>query len=222
MRRGLNQSTLTPDGFAEIERVFTQYDNSSESLENIITSELGADRILGASHVFDLPRNMKNETYIEGPENREYVLKVCFGHSDSTYRSHPCSNHMESWTWEEAVRRGDEDLFAPVVGSDNDYRWIVVEKGYKWSRPATGKIPNYTQKMKSKLRRRGWMPADIEVHQIEGQTVVTDYELVFPVDLYEGLYHQSFQQPRLGEWKQFSKETYEAMEQQERFRRRGF
>lgn len=201
-----NRSTLTSKGAAEIERVFALSDDNPEGIEEVISRELGTNRIFGASHVFDLPRKVNNETYIEGPKNREYVLKTCHSdHSDSTYQYHPCPTHMESWTWGEAKRRGDEDLFAPVVASDDDYRWIVMEKGSKWGMPEQGEMPNRRQKMEDELRQRGWKPADIEVHQIEDRTVVTDYELVYPIDLHEAVYYHSFQQPRLGEWKRFSK-----------------
>ena len=221
MDKKANQFAITSEGASAIDEALSRYQNNSKSLEDTLSSELGADRIFGTSHVFDLPREMNNETCIRGPENREYILKVCIRHLDSfSHQRQICPNHMESWTWEEAMRRGDEELFAPVVAAADDYRWIMMEKGYKWSWQGPNASPsNPTQDMKERMRQRGWIPVDIEVHQIEGRTVVTDYELVFPVDLYEGLYHHSFQQPRLGEWKQFSNRTHEAIEQQRRSRR---
>jgi hypothetical protein len=221
MNREPDQSKLTEEGFSTINRIFSSYDNTSDGFEEIFESEVGTGRVFG-SGVYDYPQKKDGNVYIEGPEDREYVLKPCFNHSIPRHQT-TCGNHMESWVWGEAVRRGDEDLFAPIIASANDYRWVVMEKGYKWdSGDDAGRFTNHTKEMEYKFKQRGWVPADIEVCQIEGRTVAIDYDLTFPLDLHESLYHHSFNRARLYEWGGWSDRTREAAEQWRMFRKQGW
>lgn len=107
----------------------------------------------------------------------------------------------EAWVWREAVRRGDDHLFAPIVEID-DSGWSVMAYGYPMRdfhytalplEPADKPVPrDVASHLKEYARSRGWIPYDTEVRGISERPVLIDYEGAYSIDMVNGLYMHSF------------------------------
>ncbi len=120
-----HDTPLTAEGRARFRKVAEYEVWGYESRREALRSELGATRLL-KGHVYTLPGIHEGRRHIEPGYKETYVLKVCsdcasdgptemthhWDHSDTS----TCFLKSELGVWNDAVRRGDDDLLCPIVG----------------------------------------------------------------------------------------------------------
>jgi hypothetical protein len=192
------------------------YDGFKEALK----AELGAKPVVlyeKTTEILTLPSVHANRRHIHGDRDK-YVLKICPNCLDEIEHSH-CRVEQESWVWHEALRRGDEKLFAPVLGFDRSAGWLVMEYCEPWETIATGNEPKGFQRrtMTAAFRKRGWVPNDLshEIRAFDGRLVAVDYEKFVPADMVTGFYQHSF---RYAPEMRYSARSIDAMDRRRRER----
>lgn len=192
--------SLTSEGWNRIIDFVNQYSDEPSKAREALVEGLGAD-IIGKSHVYSFPRRHEGVDLVTEGMGDEFVLKICSNCLKGQSYSR-CFVEQEAWVWNEAVRRGDEDLFAPIIAVDDRYRWLVMVKAeylteskevsHIWSSEDGVSAKDRSQQFMDSFGRRGWITYDAEVMAVEDRPVVIDYEDVFHEGVYEGLYFQSF------------------------------
>lgn len=190
------ESSVTAQGRDQLREVLADYEFGDGDGEERLRNEFGAKPI---EHGYELPNIHQGRQHIRSSHNDRSALKLCW-HCvrDKDHPGNHCRIEQELWVWNEATRRGDTDLFAPIVGADRGESWIIQE--YCEDVTELPGPPERTWgiigKMKQHLRDRGWCPIDIEVMAFDNRPVVIDYEYVFPEDANDSLYWHSFREVR--------------------------
>lgn len=152
-----------------------------------------------------------------------FVLKCCDKCFDGTNHSH-CFIEQQSWVWKEAIRRGDDDLFVPIIEAHPSEGWLIMLDAHNLGAlpeiPDTGlsifekgrNINTIADCLIQELRERGWSIEDVEPMAAPDRTgkpraAIIDYEYVYPEDIFHPLYHQSFD--HLVGWDDYTDRTKE-------------
>lgn len=189
-------TSLTTEGRCRIRdcvRAYDQQQGFSSTVEDKLKRRIGTTEL--DSDVYSFPRTHDGHRLVNGDAD-SYVLKVCYNCVAGFSHEH-CFITEESWIWKEAVRRGDEGLFAPIIAYDRDDGWEVMAYCTPFPELAEPKSRVEASSIgKSLLREHGWDPIDIkgDVMSYEGRPVIVDYEKVYPKDMVtEDLYLHSFE-----------------------------
>lgn len=192
--------SLTKEGKNRIQAIVSQYKEDRDLFQDLLKDILGAKTDFGKTHTFLFPRNLRGVDLVTGGTAEKYVLKVCYSHLRG--KPHDCRLEEEAWVWEEAVRRGDDHLFAPIAEIDREVGWSVMAYGcYLGDLDRTPSSPfasdgidtqELADWLERDLRDRGWIPYDTERRAIDEEPVIIDYEKAYPEDMFHGLYINSF------------------------------
>lgn len=192
-----HDAPLTASGRARLQKAAEYESWGYETYYEALHGELGATS-LAKSHVYTFPCVHKNRRHAEPGYKDTYVLKICprclhdepLGHSGH----HNCFLDNEVGIWNEAVRRGDELLFCPIVAANRDQGWMLMEHcdhagilSGPDSQFDRSEMSDRMGEMKPRLRDRGWGPTstedmDVEVMAFENRLVVIDYEELYHED----------------------------------------
>lgn len=197
--------SLTSTGRERIQQALLSYEEDGyDSYGDALSAELGAEMLPFESHVYSVPRAHNGQQNVSDGECDSYILKVCLNCLQSRSIEGPPIDHsedycfveQESWVWHEAVRRGDEALFAPIIAADRETGWEVMEHCEPCA--TIDGVESQVQAdnlLRDRFFERGWEPLDIkgDTRAFDGRLVAVDYEKVFPLDMATGLYRHSFE-----------------------------
>lgn len=203
---------LTEEGRNRIEAICADYRQHQDlyRLEDQVEDILDATTRFGKGYMFKFPRTVRGVTLVTGGDADAFVLKICWRclkgeeHPAVHERCNDCSNEAEKWVWSEAVRRGNQNFFAPILNAEDPRwnGWLVMSHGeylgdLPYAESYVKKGDGLTTKtikhrFKAALRARGWTIYDIECRAIGTHPVAIDYERAYPSDLFDSHYLHSF------------------------------
>lgn len=209
---------LTAEGRARLRKVAEYGSWGYESRREALRSELGATQF-SKGHVYTLPCIHEGRRHVESGYKETYVLKICSdcagdGFTEMTHHwdrsdSSSCFLEFELGVWNDAVRRGDDDLLCPIVDADRSQGWMLMEHcddpgALPDDHPYDGlKVRNSyhaNRYIACRLRERGWLPSSTKRMDVEG--MVLDGRLI-AID-YENLYHEDWMfDPLCWRWSKF-------------------
>lgn len=213
--------SLTPEGRNRIKTAVSHYSSDKELFEDLLADILGAESFKRFNY-FLFPRTLRGVDLVTGGKADKYVLKVCSSHLKE--KSHDCRLQQEVWVWKEAVRRGNDHLFAPIAESEIKSGWAVMAFGYPLGdldyavpipqSPDKISLNEVKNRLFNDLRANGWIPYDAEAKAINEEPVIIDYERIYPENMFGGHYVHSF--PGFYEHELYSSETKQAARENSR------
>lgn len=191
------ETPLTPAGREGLQKV-AEYDSwGYDTAHEAVPEELGGSYIRSCAYTF--PCVHKGRKQAEPGHKETYVLKICDrccrgiplgsqGHTD-------CFIDNEVMIWKEAVRRGDDSLFCPIVAADRDQGWMLMEHCDPLDTLVSpnqlfdsSEISDRVEETERQLQDRGWRPKSIK--RMDFELMVLDRRVV-AID-YENLYHKDW------------------------------